>query len=488
MYIGLDIGTSSVKAILFSETGKVLCKCTKSYAIKNNVSEKSELDPIDVRKTVIETLRYLAKSGYEVKTIGISSLGEACVLTDENDNILSNTILPGDIRGAEFLDEINDYRNEYFLEYTTALPVNSTYTLPKLLWIKKYEPLIFQKIKHIMLYGDYIGHYLSGERKISFSLASRTQLFDINKKIFSSDILHRFNLDKAFFSTPNPATEILGVIRPDIANKTGLPYNVKIYIGGHDQPCAALGAGCLFKGQAVDTTGTSECITPIIGNKPFSPEFIKRTNLCSEPSVIPGVYNTLAYTHTAGRLLEWYLNTILCRSSYEEMEKQCKLEPTGLLIMPHFSGAGTPTMDHKSVGTITGLSLNTTDVDIYQALMEGITYEMRVNLELLRECNITPTEVSVVGGGVKSYKWLFYKANILQIPVKILHCEEASSLGAAMSSAVGHGCFANFEQAVSGMVSVDKIIYPEDKTEKKYSEIYIDYCKLYENIKNTIRR
>jgi xylulokinase len=486
MYIGLDAGTSGVKAVLFAPGGAALCRSARNYPIAGTGADL-ELSPEAVFSAVMETLMEIAATGNEVKAVGISSLGEACVFLDREGRVLRNTILPGDKRGAEFLDGLSGSRADR-IAGITGLPLNATYTAFKLLWVQKYEPELYAKIAAVMLYGDYIAWRLTGAKGIGYSLASRTMLFDNKTCAFSGEIFDSLGIDRNLFSPPARADALVGTLRPEIARAANLPPSVKVFAGGHDQPCAAAGAGCFLPGQAVDSMGSSECITPVLGASFLDPAFIKKTNFPAEPFLVDGNYNTMAYTHTAGRLLEWYVQGILNKNDYAGFDRRCKKEPTGLLVLPHFAGAGTPTMDHLSTGAIVGLNLHTDSIAIYQALMENITYEMKLNLDLLAENGIALEEIAAVGGGAKSPVWLQYKADIFGLPVYTLECTEASSLGAAMAAAKGDGAFASLKEAAKAMVKKRRVYEPDNSVTPLFEEQYRRYQGLYAGIKQIDRR
>jgi xylulokinase len=487
MYVGLDLGTSGVKAVLFSPDGAELRRSGRAYPLEGE-GERLELSPEGVFGAVIAVLGEIAAGGKEIRGIGISSLGEACVFLDKKGAVLRNTILPGDRRGAEYAEETAKKNRDHRIEALTGAPVNSTYTLFKILWVKNHEPELYEKLDRVMLYGDYTAWRLTGGRGISHSLASRTLAFDVHRGVFSEEILSSHGIGRELFSNPVPGDAPVGRLLPEIAAALGIKGAVKVYAGGHDQVCAALGSGCLRAGQAADSMGSSECITPVLGPPLPEPAFIRRTNFPLEPFIIPGMYNSMAYTHTAGRLLEWYVKDILKRSSYAELDRRCGSGPTGLMILPHFAGAGTPTMDHRSAGAIVGLNLHTQDTDIYQALMENINYEMKQNLELLKENGIPVREITASGGGAKSPVWLAGKANIFGIPVRTLRCPEAAAMGAAIAAARGDACFSSFGEAVQAMVRIEARYEPEAAMVRLYEEPYQRYTALYAGIRRIMRR
>lgn len=483
MYIGLDIGTSGVKAVLFSETGEMRARSVREYPVRGE-GGNIELSPDEVCAAAFSALCEVSAVHKDIRAIGISSLGEACILLDEDGTPLRNAILPGDVRGAEYLPLLMQQQDE--LAAITGLPVNATYSLCKLLWVRDHEPAVFEKTKHVMLFGDYIAYRLTGEAGIPYSLVSRTLLFDIHMMKFPSSFFGFHGLSPALFSPPVSAEEKTGAVHPQAAKLTGLPVGTAVFAGGHDQPCAAMGAGALTAGEAVDSVGTSECITPVIGETGFDAKFIKETNLACEPFLQTGVYNTMAYTHTAGRLLKWYACDILGRSGdnvFHELDGMCGKDPTGLLVLPHFSGSGTPYMDHLSTGAVVGLNLHTKPADLYQAMMESVSYEMKINLELLEENGIGLKKIFAVGGGANSGVWLQYKANIYGLPVYTPRCKEASALGAAICAAKGLGDYESFQEAAEHMVHIERQYLPDPHRTGKFREQYERYRELYKQIK-----
>lgn len=490
MYIGLDLGTSAVKAVLFDLEGNMIKRSSKEYGI-HGAGEDLEISPNELLNSVIYVLSEVAVFSKEIKAIGISSLGEACVLIDSNGNPLMNSILPGDKRGAEYLPDLLSRINETNVVEITGVPVNSTYTINKILWIKKKRPDIYEKTYKFMLFGNYIAYKLTGEEAIDYSLASRTMAFDYKEKKFSSVIAKAAEIEEGMFPKVVSPGTLIGKVSSAIARDTGLSPNTLVFAGSHDQPCAALGSGAIKKGEAIDSIGTSECITPIIGKSCFTPEFIKSTNFACEPFIEDGIYNTMAFTHTAGRLLNWYVNSIIKEndsSPYQKLDKLCSAHPTKLLILPHFSGSGTPYIDHASTGAIVGLNLHTNDVDLYQAMMESISYEMRINIDLLHQNGIQFNRIIAAGGGSNSDVWLNYKANIYNIPISTLQCNEASAMGAAMIAAKGDGNFDSFDEAIKMMVKVKKVYYPNPRLVPEFYEQYQKYQNLYSSVKNVYRK
>lgn len=480
MYIGLDVGTSSVKGVLFSQSGQPLDEASQSYPIQGGKNEL-ELDPLQVQDAVLAVLSQIGKrSGGAVRAIGISSLGEAAVLLGRDDRPLANAILPGDRRGT---DEAEAFAGRDDLIQRTGLPVSATYTVSKLLWICRHQPDLYEKIHHVMLFGDYIAFCLTGERGIARSLASRTFAYDIELGRFFSPAQE---IDEDWFSHPLDADQKVGRLRDQVALETGLPPGIPVFAGGHDQPCAAVGVGAVIPGTASDSIGTSECIAVNLGRSRLSAQQICQTNFACEPFMVAGYYNTMAYTHTAGRLVEWYLRTLLQNreeGAYQQFNDGCQDSPTGILVLPHFSGSGTPYMDPASTGAIIGLDLRSGPGELYQAILESICYEMRINLQLLQKGGIQCNRIVAVGGGAKSNVWLQMKADIYQMPVSVSACFDASALGAAVAAACGCGDYESIVQGAEQMTGCTATFFPRQQQMRQYDAVYDRYQRVYEALK-----
>ncbi len=492
-YLGLDIGTTTCKATVMDQEGRVIASAGAEYDLIMPRAGYIELDGAVIWENTKEVLkRAVQQSSEPVTAISIASFGEAFVPIDKDGHILDNSIIFSDIRGTEEVRDILEKISEDSLYNIAGLPMNTIYSLNKLLWIKKNRPHVFDKAQMFLLYSDFIFYMLSGERKIDYSLASRTMLLDCRSKEWSDTLMGLFGLDKAKFSRPVPAGSVVGHVLPPIARELGLGSDVILVAGGHDQVCAALGAGVLNKGDCVDGIGTVECLTVILNNLDDL-ERMRRNNFCIEPYVIPGEYVTLAFSNTAGAILKWYRNTLekerlaeaerLHRSIYEMMESECPEGPTDLLLLPHFAGSGTPYMDPTSCGVLLGLKLHTTKGDIYKACLEGISFEMMFNAELLNKCGNGIESVTCAGGGASSDMLLQIKADIMGIPVKKLKVKESGTIALGMLCAVACGDYKTLRDATSQFVHIDREYLPDNEKHKVYLEKYEAYKRIYPAIK-----
>ena len=306
-------------------------------------------------------------------------------------------------------------------------------------------------------------------------------------------ILECAEIDKEKFGEPVQAGEAVGQIRSEISMELGLPRGVILVAGGHDQPCAALGAGVIKSNIAVDGLGTTECITPAF-DRPMICEAMAKNSFACVPHVIKDMYVTYAFTFTSGSLLKWYRDNFGIEFEEEAnkagidiyqflIEKAAK-DPSPVFVLPHFAGAATPYMDINAKGAIIGLNINTKPQDIIKAILEGITFEMMVNVERLGEAGVMVDEIRAVGGLAKSELFLQLKADIMGRKVVSLKVSEAGTLGVAILAGTACGIYKSIEDGVERLVKKKKEFYPNDRLHEIYKEKFETYKRIYPAMKS----
>jgi len=429
--------------------------------------------------------------------LSISSMGEAFVPIDINGNILGNSMLYIDSRGQYEIDKLNEKITSKKIMELTGLPSHKMYSLPKILWLKNNNYELFKKTWKFLLYEDYIIYLLTGETFTDYSLASRTMAFNIKDKKWDQTILNYADIDSSLFAAPLQSGTIVGKVTKNIQISLGLPKDTYILTGGHDQACAALGGGALSQGMSVDGMGTAECITSVF-DKPIINETMLKYNYNCEPHCIADKYITLAYCSSSGSLVKWfrdnfgYKEQIACTNSnmseYQLLDSKVPKKPTGIILLPHFSGSGTPYLDSKALGGIFGLSLNTNKYDIYKSILEGITFEMKYNLQCLNEIGISSNNMKALGGGAKSDVWLQIKADIFNMPIERPKIEEAGTLGAIMLCYKAYNPKLSYFDISKNLVSTNKIYYPRKEQVKQYEVIYNKYKNAYEALNSIMQQ
>lgn len=491
IYLGIDVGTTSSKATAIDQNGQVRAQAHGEYPVVRNSQGYAEIDPMAVWKTVSSVIASAAaQAGEPVKAVAVASFGESFVAMDKNGSILRNSILYSDIRGTDEIKDILAKFDEQTLYGITGMPVNAMYTLNKLLWVKKHEPDLYTRIDKLFLYEDFINYMLSGERCIDYSLASRTQFFDVMNLCWADQVLEAFEIDVSILSVPVAPGSLIGKVSAAVAAELNLPDGVLLIAGAHDQVCAALGSGVLTKGQCIDGIGTSECITAVL-NGLDQREFMRKNNFCIEPYAIAGEYVTLAFNSSGASILNWFCEqfmkpqgTACSQSDFDLIESECSAGPTDLFVLPHFSGSGTPQMDPYSTGAVLGLRLSTRRGDIYKALIEGLCFEMMFNAELLESIGTSINSITCVGGGSRSDTLLQVKADIMGIPVKRLTQKESGTMALAMLCATACGDFSGLRETAQIMVKTDKHFDPNPNYHQHYLERFKTYKSIYPNILN----
>lgn len=484
MYLGgLDIGTTGCKLSVYDFKGNFVFNSYKEYEV-SRLNGEHEIDAEIIFSSVCEVIRDVT-SRYEMASIGVTTFGETFVLVDENDTVLFPSMLYTDPRGEKECESLSCLLSENKLIKITGVKPHQMYSLPKIIWLKNNYPDIFAKIKRIMLIEDYIVYKLTGNAYIDYSLAARTMAFDIKNKCWSDEILKASGVDKSLFSTPVPAGNIAGEMKNALKTKFGIKNDIKIINGSHDQVAAAVGAGIFNVGETIDGTGTVECVTPVFDKIPEN-DSLYNEGYSVVPYVFDGTYVCYALSFTGGAVLKWYRDNFSKETEYFELDKKTKNEPTGILVMPHFAGAANPYMDNGSKAAVLGLTLEHNDSDFYKALMEGVTYEIMLNIEHLEDSGIKPKILCATGGGAYSNVWLQIKADILNRTVIAIEAKEAGACGTCMLSGVALGIYKDLEEAKKYFVKFKKCFTPNPENVKIYSRYYNVYKKIYGSVRPLI--
>ncbi len=490
---GLDIGTTGCKLAVFDETGRYLDKAYCDYPLKREVSGH-EVDADAIMQGVYTVMAEMGAKHGEIAGIGVTSFGETFVMTDGEGVPLHPAMLYTDPRGWEEAAELAakmGATGEKRIAAITGVKPHETYSLPKIMWMKKHKPDVYQAAKHILLMQDYVAFHLTGRAKIDYSLASRTMAFDIHNLEWSREIFEAAEIDMGRMSTIVPTGTVAGTIKSEVAERTGLSPHTKIVVVSHDQMAAAVGAGVFESTTAVDGAGTVECITPVYDGMPDM-DVMYEGNYAVVPYVIPGKYVCYAFSYTGGALIQWCVDTLAKkekewaekeRTSVNEYLERQSQSPTGLLVLPHFAGAATPYMDAGSRGAVVGLTVGHNVGDVYRGCMEGVVYEMAINMERLKDSGIHFTMLRATGGGAKSKEWMQMKADVLNLPITTLATAEAGTVGSAMLTGVAVGCFEDLEDAAAHMVEKGEVHHPRKEMHEKYAHIYEKYRQLYQAVR-----
>jgi xylulokinase len=443
-FMGIDIGTSGCKAVIFNEDGRQIALAYKDYNIISDRSGWAELDTDEVISKCFAVIRESAskiKDG-PVRGLGISSQGEAFTLVDRDGKALCNALVSSDIRANELIMPWTDKFGEEKLYNITGHTPHPMFSLFKMLWLKENRTDIWGKAHRILCFEDLLQYRLGiKEPSMGWPLAGRTMLFDVVKHTWDKEILAGVGVSTGQLSKPLQSGSFAGIIDPGTAAELNLPEKTFVVTGGHDQPCSALGAGAIEPGVAVYSSGTVECITPAF-NRPIFTAGLRKNNLCTYDHTAPGMYATVAFSLTGGNILKWFRDQFgdaevadarkTNRDPYELLLDQLPSEPSKLLVLPYFTPTGTPYFDVSVKGAVIGLDMSTTREELLRALLEGVAFEIKLNLEILRESGYEVKELRIIGGGARSRSHVQLKSDVIGMPVTILDVTEAGCMGVAM--------------------------------------------------------
>lgn len=483
---GLDIGTTGCKLSVFDESGTYLDKAYQDYTVKRS-SNEHELDAETIMEKVLIVIREMAAKYPDISGIGVTSFGETFVLTDENGKALHPAMLYTDPRGKEECEELTKKMDSVTIASITGLKPHEMYSISKLMWMKKHRPEIYRQAKHAFLMEDYVVFRLTGKAQIDYSMATRTMAFDISSLNWSKEIFEQAGVDISLMSKTVPTGTSAGKILPEIGERTGLLATTQIVSISHDQLSATVGAGVFSSDVAAEGAGTVECMIPVYDEIPDL-KTMYEGNYAVVPYVIPGKYIAYAFSYTGGALIQWCVDTLAKKEkevakdqgiSVNELLEGDFTEPTGMLVLPHFAGAATPYMDTGSKGAILGLTTASSVSDIYRACMEGVVYEMQINMECLKKSGIHFNMLYATGGGAKSEVWMQMKADVLNLPITALATVDAGTVGSAMLTGIAVGCFESLADAAAHMVMKKKIYKSNPVMHEKYMKIYERYRQLY---------
>lgn len=498
--LGIDVGTTCIKAQAFDEKNNPLVKYSLEYDVirNNNISEINIKKMTENIFIVIENVSKQLAEKKEKKICGIcvSSLGESFIPIAKNGEVLANSMLYTDKRGENECEELIDRLGRKKISSICGCSPHPMYGLPKMMWIKNNKPLIYEKTWKFLSIGDYVYYLLTGLAVTDYSLATRTMAFNIRKLTWSETMLNAAGINESRLPKPQKSGSIIGKVLPKVMEDLNLDKDCVVITGGHDQLCAAVGAGVVKVGQCNDGTGTVECMTIMFDKAPMSYNYYK-SGYAVIPYAIDGTYITYAFNFTGGALLKWFRDKVVDVeyknlkkkniNIYQQYENNDINLPTNLLILPHFAGSATPYMDRESTGMMVGVNIATTKIDIFHALMEGATFEMRTNLDVLKRSGVQISECTATGGGAKSQKWLQIKANILNKPIYPLKSAEGGISGCIIMAMVALGIENSIEEAINKYVVRGKSIDANQDMAKCYTKQYEKYRKLYKSMKEIIK-
>lgn len=480
--LGIDLGTGSLKGIVFNTKGEVVGSAAADYPLINPAPGYSEQAPKDWIRACEKVMSTLSSEVPHLKCelAGISFSGQmhSLVLLDQNYEVLRNSILWNDVRTTKQCEQIMTEFGDEILDITGNIALEG-FTLPKILWVQQNEPELWDKVAHILLPKDYLRYYLTGNLHMDYSDAAGTLLFDLENKSWSTPIMDHFNIKEELLPPLLPSTGYVGTLSDEIKERFSFQKEIKVFAGGADNACSAIGAGIVNDQVALASVGTSGVFLSL-ENKPLQ-NYQGKLHLFHHAT--EDDYYSMGVTLAAGNSLDWFKNTFAKNMSYNDLlDPISEISPgaNGLLFTPYIVGERTPYVDSDIRGSFIGIDTSHRLEHFARAVLEGITFSLRQSQELMTEITDRQFDrIISVGGGARNQDWLEMQANVFDTPVVTLSAEEGPGAGAAMIAAVGLGWFKNFEECAEVFVNYSSPIYPSDEQVEKYNQIYDRYKQVY---------
>ncbi len=487
--IGIDVGTSGTKSVLFDTCGSVIASATAEYPLHQPQNGWAEQNPADWWQATCTTLKKITAHAADGKIVGMGLSGQmhSLVLLDRNNAVIRPAILWCDQRTGTECREIEAAVGRERLVEITGNPALPGFTVSKLMWVKKHEPESFAKCAHILLAKDYIRFKLTGAYATEVSDASGMQLLDVSKRAWSPEVCEALGIDLSMLARVYESPEETGRVTEAAARQTGLPVGLPVAGGAGDNAAAAIGMGVHRAGKAFTTIGTSGVVFAPTDTPVIDPEGRIHT-FCA---AVPGTWHVMGVTQAAGLSLNWFRSNLAPTLSYKELDAACAALPIGaerLLYLPYLMGERTPILDSEARGVFFGLSAMHTSVHLARAVMEGVSYSLYSCLEILREVGVSVADMALCGGGGKSTFWQQMLADVYGIAIKTMCSDEGAALGAAILGGCVAGVWRTVEEGCTCVVAEKSCTASDATAHEAYMKYYRMYLDLYPALRESFKK
>ena len=496
--IGIDIGTSATKTVLFDENCQVKAAASQEYALSQPQNGWAEQEPLDWYSAVLTTIKSVVQqSGVkadDIKGVGLSGQMHGLVMLDEANEVIRPSIIWCDQRTAKECEEITERVGAKRLIEITANPALTGFTASKILWVRNHEAENYRRCRHILLPKDYIRFRMTGEYATEVSDASGMQLLDIPQRCWSAEILEKLAIDPALLPKVYESPEVTGTITAEFAARTGLSTSTVVVGGAGDNAAAAVGTGIVEDGRAFTTIGTSGVVFAHTSKLSIDPKGRVHTFCCA----VPGCWHVMGVTQAAGLSLKWFRDNLADNykeqaelkgvDSYELINEAVAKVPMGsrrLLYLPYLMGERTPHLDPSCRGVFFGLSAIHTREDMLRAVMEGVSYSLKDCNDILKEMGVHVNEMMACGGGGKSRIWRQMLADMYGCEVRTIKAQEGPALGVAILAGVGAGIFKDVPSACQRFIEAATYCEPDSAAHAYYEKGHALYQKLYRQLKDS---
>ena len=481
--LGVDIGTTSVKAVLVSTEGKLLDESNASHDLISLfpgwAEERADCWWANTQKTVRDLMTRNPEAMKKVECVGVTGMVPAIVMLDKDGNPIRNTIQQNDARPVKQIEEITARVDQDDLYAKTGGFTNQQHVLPRMLWVRENEPEVFSKLAHVLGSYDYIVYKLTDQLSVELNWAAESGLFDIRKREWLTDQMEAFDFKPEWFPQVNASMSVVGHITKEAAEATGLAAGIPVIAGSADHVASTLSAGIINQGDLLIKFGGAGDILYCTEEIATSPK------LFFDYHIVPDRYLINGCMAASGSLVKWYLGDILDSYGGATLkaldEEASKLPPAsdGLVILPYFLGEKTPIFDPLARGLMFGLTLSHTKAHIFRACLEAVIYGFKHHIDTIEEIGYHPAHIIATNGGSRSRFWCQIAADVLGQTVRAYSSHPGSALGVAFLAGMAVGAFTDWEQ-IHLFLQDYKVYEPNPEATAIYEKAYKIYRNLYE--------
>ena len=487
-YLGIDVGTTAVKALVVDEAGAVVGEAESPLGVSVPRPGWAEQDPHDWWEGTVNAVRAAcAQAGMRVvESIGLSGQMHSSVLLDKADRVLRPAILWNDVRTTAQCQAIVDQVGKSGLRRMVGNPALEGFTAPKLLWMRDEEPRLFDQTRTLLLPKDFVRLVMTGEKATEPSDAAGTLLFDVRRGCWSDEMIATLQLDPRMLPPVRGSAGVTGTLTADAAEALGLRQGIPVVGGGADNAAAAVGSGVVEQGAMQASIGTSGTMLAPIERPRVDPGM--RLHLFNH--AVADRWYQMGVVLSAGAALAWFRRAMSgpggTPPSYDGLiAEAARISPgaDGLTFLPYLTGERTPHADSNARGVFAGLHTGHERGHLVRAVLEGVAFALRDSLELMRRLNVDADETVAVGGGARSAVWRQILADVFGVPVVTMAPSGGAPYGAAVLAAVGSGEFASVEEACRAWLRPLDRMEPSPVAMSAYGEAYERYRRLYPRLK-----
>jgi xylulokinase len=499
---GLDVGTTVCRLIVFDRTGRIIASEYEGYPLVAS-RDRLEIDPAKLWKAVCGVCKAASgKVGHDpLEAIAVSAMGDTLIVADRNLDPVRNAILAFDTRSEPQCRRLVSRFGLEKLYDETGMPAHSMTTATKIAWVlDEAGKRRGAGSERFMCTEDFVIGRLTGRPVMSWSSAARTMLYNSESKAWWPEIIQSMDFSEKSLSDVEPSATLVEGLSRRVAEQTGLPAGLPIVTAGHDQICSAIGAGALQDGTISDNTGTFECVIGCVGEgkkRSIDKSVLSGSGLALYPHGPHQLWAVFSWFN-AGSIVSWCMDNLFERESeearrrgvdpYEAVFEKIELQPLDLHLLPHFTGSGTPWLNPGVRGVLFGIDLNTSRYDILVSALQGVGFDLAINLDAFARAGVSPGDIRATGGGSKSPAWLQLKSDMTGKQITAVEVTEASALGAAICAGTAIGAFESLEHGAGEMVALGRTYNPDPEMHGVYARKMKEYSALYDSCARYLSR